>query len=80
MLALFQHNSKIVDRDVKPQNEQTYETQTISLLTLYDSWFVPFQAALLLVNLTSVNLPTGPVQEDPNAWQGPVVMDAEYKV
>ena len=39
-----------------------------------------FQAALLLVNLTSVRLPTGPVEEDPTAWQGPVVMDAEYKV
>ena len=38
------------------------------------------QAALLLVNLTSQSLPTGPVEDDQNVWQGPVVTDAEYRV
>ena len=38
------------------------------------------QAALLLVNLTSQSLPAGPVEDDQNVWQGPVVTDAEYRV
>lgn len=38
-----------------------------------------FQAALLLVNLTSQMLPSGS-ESDHKTWQGPVVMDTEYQV
>jgi len=39
-----------------------------------------YQAALLLVNLTSESLPTGTTENDYKTCPGPVVMDTEYGV
>ncbi len=39
-----------------------------------------FQAALLLVNLTSQTMLSGGVDGVQTTWQGPVVTDTEYEV